>query len=72
MTFFSILRNIDPFAAGVSETPLADGQLGPLYSCVVGFQFAKLKLGDRFYYTHPGARFTKGKEDKKQVVVSEI
>ena len=49
---------MDPFAAGIAESIALDGQLGPLFSCIVGTQMHNLKLGDRLFYTHTGARFT--------------
>ena len=48
---------MDLFAAGMSERPTSDGQLGPTYTCLLGQQFREMKLGDRFYYRFPDARF---------------
>ena len=58
---FSILDNIDLWAAGISENITADGQLGPTFSCLIGDQFERLKNGDRFYYMFSDAGFTIGK-----------
>ena len=54
------MKNVDIFPAGISERTTVDGQLGPTFTCLVGEQMRKLKLGDRLYYSHPGAKFTPG------------
>ena len=43
---------IDLYPAGLSETPLPGGILGPTFSQMVGDQFRALKDGDRFFFTH--------------------
>ena len=52
------MRNMDLFAAGVSERPTSDGQLGPTFTCLIGEQFEKIKRGDRFFFRHPDAGFS--------------
>lgn len=42
--------DIDLFTAGVSERSLPDGTLGETFACIVGEQFRRLKVGDRFWY----------------------
>jgi len=52
--------DVDLFIGGVSESPAPGGLLGPTFRCIVGDQFARLQLGDRFYYdsaSNPG-KFT--------------
>ena len=58
--YFRILFNIDVFPAGISETPTPDGQIGPLFTCIVGEQMDRLKNGDRFYFMFEDAGFTPG------------
>ena len=55
------MNNIDLFAAGVAETPLSDGQIGPTFACLIGEQFSNIKNGDRFYFRHKESGFTEGK-----------
>lgn len=52
---------MDLFTAGVSETHVPSGKVGPTFACMLGEQFRSLKNGDRFYYENvgPGA-FTQG------------
>ena len=57
----SRLDNIDLFVAGVSETPIADGQMGPTFTCILASQFREIRRGDRFYYGFPDAGFNSRK-----------
>ena len=42
------------------EEPTNDGQIGEVFTCIIGRTFEALKKGDRFYFTHPEAGFTPG------------
>nr|ACF32960.1 peroxinectin [Scylla serrata] len=42
--------DIDFFVGGTSERPVSGGILGWTFLCVVGVQFARLKMGDRYFY----------------------
>ena len=44
--------NIDAFTGGLAETAPADGSVGPLFACIIGRQFRRLRDGDRFFFTH--------------------
>lgn len=44
------VNDIDIFIGGILESPVAGSLLGHTFLCIVGDQFARLKLGDRFYY----------------------
>lgn len=48
--------DIDLFIGGLLEHPKAGSLLGHTFLCIVGDQFARLKLGDRFYYENGGQR----------------
>ena len=46
---------IDGFTGGLAETAPSDGKVGPLFACILGTQFKRLRDGDRFFFTHgPG------------------
>ena len=50
----------EPFTAGLAEEAPNDGILGPLFSCIVGMQFQRLKDGDRYFFTHTNANQGRG------------
>jgi len=43
--------DVDLYAGGVAEKHFPDSLLGPTWWCIVGFQFQRLKLSDRYFYT---------------------
>lgn len=47
--------DVDLFVGGYLETKDPEALLGPTFKCIIGDQFARLKLGDRFFYdlNHP-------------------
>lgn len=42
--------DIDLFIAGNYEKKLKDAMVGPVFACIIGEQFRRLKLGDRYWY----------------------
>ena len=46
---------IDAYSAGMAETPLKDGVVGPTWAKIIGMQFKLLMDGDRFFFTHPAS-----------------
>ena len=49
-------EDIDPFTGGLAETAPSDGIVGPLFACIIGTQFKRLKDGDRYFFTHVDGR----------------
>ena len=47
------IEDIDVFVGGVVERPSPGSILGPTFQCIVGDQFRRLRLGDRFWYEEP-------------------
>lgn len=71
MTKFNdnVLRDVgeaDLIIAGVVETPIKGGIVGPTFACLLAHQFAVLRASDRFWYENdiPPSSFTKGKNFK--------
>lgn len=54
--------DIDLYIGGLVERHLPGSMLGPVFSCIIADQFARLKEGDRFFYEHGGqpGSFTPG------------
>jgi peroxidase len=46
--------DIDLFIGGLVESHLPGSMLGPVFSCIIADQFARLKVGDRFFFEHGG------------------
>lgn len=53
-TLYEDVNDIDIFIGGISERPKDGSLLGHTFLCIVGDQFARLRLGDRFYYENGG------------------
>ncbi|XP_068216250.1 peroxidase-like [Palaemon carinicauda] len=47
---YADVNDIDLFIGGIAETPSSGSLLGYTFLCIVGDQFARLRLGDRFFY----------------------
>eukprot|EP00095_Tigriopus_kingsejongensis_P000560 maker-scaffold776_size99073-snap-gene-0.17 protein:Tk00560 transcript:maker-scaffold776_size99073-snap-gene-0.17-mRNA-1 annotation:"hypothetical protein DAPPUDRAFT_312923" len=47
---YAHVDDVDLFVAGYLEIRDKDAILGPTFKCIIGDQFARLKLGDRFFY----------------------
>ena len=47
---YKSIDDVDLFVGGFLEQPHQDSLVGPLFKCIIGDQFARLKKGDRFFY----------------------
>ena len=47
---YKSVDDVDLYVGGFLETPHEDSILGPIFKCLIGDQFARLKKGDRFFY----------------------
>jgi len=48
------IDDIDLFVGGVLEIPYKKSLLGPAFLCILGDQFSRLKVGDRFWFENGG------------------
>ena len=44
------IDDVDLFVGGFLEQPHEDSLVGPVFKCIIGDQFARLKKGDRYFY----------------------
>merc|ERR1712108_133024 len=49
---YKSVDDIDLYLGGFLETAHEDSIVGPVFKCIIGDQFARLKKGDRFFYDH--------------------
>jgi len=47
---YSSPADVDLFVGGFLESGHEDALVGPVFKCIIGDQFARLKKGDRFFY----------------------
>jgi peroxidase len=47
---YKTVDDVDLYVGGFLEAPHEDAILGPIFKCILGDQFARLKKGDRFFY----------------------
>ena len=61
---FRSVEDVDLLVAGLSETPLEAGLVGPTFSCILGNQYKNLRRADRFWYeSKSGTGFKPGTID---------
>ena len=74
LLFFRSPADIDIFTGALSERPVFGGLVGPTNACILGNQFRRLKLGDRFFYENPffSIGFTLGKNFWSYLFVTRV
>ena len=50
--YFWFLNHIDAWSGSLFETTSSGGLVGETNAAIIGDQFKRLKLGDRFFFTH--------------------
>lgn len=60
---YSHVDDIDLFTGAMTETHLPNSSVGPTFACLIGKQFRKLIIGDRYWHETPDRtiRFSNGK-----------
>jgi hypothetical protein len=70
------VADIDLFTGGLAESVVPGGTVGPTFACIIGQQFQRLVVGDRFLFTHSnnvGSQFTQSQiKAIKNVKMSDI
>ena len=70
----SDVDDVDIFAGGMSERLVPGSMVGPTFACILGRQFRKLKVGDRFWYENGNSitGFSLGLYDMTLYLLSDI
>ena len=72
---YTDVDDIDLFIGGISEKPVGNSLLGPTFRCLVGDQFKRLQVGDRFFYnslSNPGRLTLSQLREVKKVTLARI
>jgi len=66
---YSSPLDIELFPGGMAETSVGGGLLGPVFTCLIGRQFANLKDGDRYFFTHSNIGEESVMCDKERIAI---
>lgn len=60
--FYASPNDVDLSIGGSYERHSEDSMLGPTFQCIIGKQFLKTRVADRFFYEHEdrSSGFTRG------------
>nr|XP_015202138.1 PREDICTED: eosinophil peroxidase-like [Lepisosteus oculatus] len=64
--------NIDIWLGGISEPFVPGGRVGPLFACIIGTQFQRIRNGDRFWWENPGVFTQRQRESLNRVSLARI
>ncbi|GAU93878.1 hypothetical protein RvY_05745 [Ramazzottius varieornatus] len=69
------VEDVDLYTGGLSETPLPGALVGPVFACMLGRQFSRLRRGDRFWYENdvPPSALSLGQlEEIRKITLSRL
>ena len=71
---YGAIENMDLYIGGLLERKDGDAMVGPTFKCLVGDQFRRIRMGDRFWYEEPNqaGSFTIGNHIDDYIVTSFI
>ncbi|XP_043910076.1 myeloperoxidase [Protopterus annectens] len=72
MELYGTPDNIDIWIAGVSEPLVNGGRVGPLFACLIGLQFKRLRNGDRFWWENIDVFTSQQRDTLQQSTLSRI
>ncbi|AWP15193.1 putative eosinophil peroxidase-like isoform 2 [Scophthalmus maximus] len=64
--------NIDVWMGGVAEPFVQGGRVGPLFACLIGRQFQRIRQGDRLWHEKPGVFTRRQKAALSSATLSKI
>ena len=71
---YGAIENMDLYIGGLLERKDGDAMVGPTFKCLVGDQFRRIRMGDRFWYEEPNqaGSFTIGNQIVSYLLTSFI
>ena len=72
LQLYGSLETLDLWIAGLAEERLPDSLLGATFNCLFGLTFARVRDGDRFYYSRPGVFTPAQLQQIQQRTISKI
>ncbi|XP_051786777.1 myeloperoxidase-like [Erpetoichthys calabaricus] len=72
ISLYGTPNNIDVWTGGILEPFVPNGRVGPLFACLIGTQFQKIRDGDRFWWEKEGVFTERQRTTLKKVSLHHI